>query len=89
MIVAQGVVGLQAPVAGSITEPGITVGIVVSMGSRPAEFVIVPDVRGMSLEEATATLEEAGLSGGQRRDLHVAGAGRVSSSPNCRRRRAR
>lgn len=59
--VAQGVVGLQAPVAGSITEPGITVGIVVSMGSRPAEFVIVPDVRGMSLEEATAMLEEAGL----------------------------
>jgi len=60
-VVPQGVVGLQAPVAGSITEPGITVGIVVSMGSRPAEFVIVPDVRGMSLEEATATLEELGL----------------------------
>ncbi len=59
--VAQGVVGLQAPVAGSITEPGIKVGIVVSMGPRPAEFVIVPDVRGMSLEEATATLEELGL----------------------------
>lgn len=59
--VPRGVVGLQAPVAGSITEPGITVGIVVSMGSRPAEFVIVPDVRGMSLEEATATLEELGL----------------------------
>jgi beta-lactam-binding protein with PASTA domain len=31
------------------------------MGPRPAEFVIVPDVRGMSLEEATATLEELGL----------------------------
>jgi beta-lactam-binding protein with PASTA domain len=60
--VAQGVVGLQAPVAGSITEPGIKVGIVVSMGPRPAEFVIVPDVRGMSLEEATATLEEIGLT---------------------------
>lgn len=59
--VAQGVVGLQAPVAGSITEPGIKVAIVVSMGSRPAEFVIVPDVRGMPLEEATATLEELGL----------------------------
>jgi beta-lactam-binding protein with PASTA domain len=60
-VVPQGAVGLQSPVGGSITEPGITVGIVVSTGPRPPEFVIVPDVVGMSLEEATAVLEEAGL----------------------------
>ncbi len=60
-VVPQGAVGLQSPAGGSITEPGITVGIVVSIGSRPPEFVVVPDVVGMSLEEATAVLEEAGL----------------------------
>jgi serine/threonine-protein kinase len=61
--VAKDVVGAQAPVGGNVTAPGITVGLLVSDGPRPAEeFVIVPDVRGMGLEEATAALEEAGLT---------------------------
>jgi serine/threonine-protein kinase len=60
-IVPEKVVALQSPVGGSITEPGITVGIVVSLGARPPEFVIVPDVTGMTLEEATAALEDLGL----------------------------
>jgi beta-lactam-binding protein with PASTA domain len=45
-----------------VTEPGITVGILVSDGPRPGpEFVLVPDLTGMTLEEATAVLEQAGL----------------------------
>lgn len=60
--VAKDVVAGQAPLAGSVTQPGITVGILVSDGPRPGiEFVTVPDVSGMSLEEATASLEKAGL----------------------------
>jgi beta-lactam-binding protein with PASTA domain len=55
-------VGIQAPVGGNVTEPGITVAILVSDGPRPAEeFVIVPDLRGISLEEASAVLEDLGL----------------------------
>ena len=55
-------VGIQAPVGGNVTEPGITVAILVSDGPRPAEeFVIVPDLRGMTLEEASAALDELGL----------------------------
>ena len=60
--VPKGVVGEQVPPAGSVTQPGITVGIVVSSGPQPTiDFVEVPDVRGMTLTEATATLEKAGL----------------------------
>ena len=55
------VVGFQLPVGGSITEPGLTVGILVSDGPRPPEFIIVPDVRDMTLGDATQSLEEAGL----------------------------
>lgn len=55
-------VAAQAPVGGSITAPGITVGILVSDGPRPVDqFVVVPDLRGLTLEEATAALEELGL----------------------------
>lgn len=60
-VVPEGLVGLQVPLGGSVTEPGITVAIIVSEGPRPPEFVIVPDVREMTLEEATQVLEEAGL----------------------------
>jgi serine/threonine-protein kinase len=60
-VVPDQVVALQSPAGGSVTEPGITVGIVVSQGPRPPEFVIVPDVMGMTLDEATAALEEVGL----------------------------
>lgn len=60
--VAKDVVAGQAPMADSVTEPGITVGILVSDGPRPGpEFVLVPDLTGMTLEEATAVLEQAGL----------------------------
>jgi beta-lactam-binding protein with PASTA domain len=60
--IAKDVVAWQAPMAGSVTEPGITVGMLVSDGPRPGlEFVLVPDLTGMTLEEATAVLEQAGL----------------------------
>jgi beta-lactam-binding protein with PASTA domain len=60
--VAVDVVGGQAPLAGNVTLPGITVGIIVSDGPRPGpDFATVPDVRGMTLEAATAALEQAGL----------------------------
>jgi eukaryotic-like serine/threonine-protein kinase len=56
------VVAAQVPVAGSITEPGISVGIIVSDGPRPDQgFVVVPDVTGLTLEDATTALVEAGL----------------------------
>jgi beta-lactam-binding protein with PASTA domain len=56
------VVGAQAPVGGNITAPGTTVGILVSDGPRPADqFVVIPDLRGLTLEEATDALEELGL----------------------------
>ncbi len=55
-------VGIQAPMGGTVTEPGITVAILLSDGPRPAEdFVIVPDLTGMTLEEATTALEDLGL----------------------------
>lgn len=59
--VASGTVGWQIPVGGSVTEPGITVGIIVSAGPRPPEFTIVPDVRDMTLVDATQALEDVGL----------------------------
>jgi beta-lactam-binding protein with PASTA domain len=60
--VANDVVGAQAPLGDTVTPPGITVALLVSDGSRPGlEFVTVPDLTGMSLDEATATLEKAGL----------------------------
>jgi len=59
--VANGTVGWQMPVGGSVTEPGITVGIIVSAGPRPPEFTIVPDVRDMTLADATEALEDVGL----------------------------
>ena len=59
--IAIGTVGWQSPAAGSITEPGSTVAIIVSGGPRPAEYTTVPDVRSMSLEDATQALEDAGL----------------------------
>ncbi len=60
--VPKGVVGEQVPPAGSVTQPGITVGIVASAGPRPTvDFVLVPDVRGMTLDQATATLGDLGL----------------------------
>ena len=59
--VPQGQVSLQVPGGGSITEPGIAVAVLVSAGPRPPESVVVPDVRGMSVTEATQALEQAGL----------------------------
>jgi len=60
-LVPENVVGFQLPIGGSVTEPGLQVGILVSQGPRPPEFVIVPDVRDMTLADATQILEEAGL----------------------------
>lgn len=61
-VVPLDMVGIQAPMGGTVTEPGITVAILASDGPRPAEeFVIVPDLKGMTLDEATAALADLGL----------------------------
>ncbi len=60
--VPKDVVGAQLPAPGIVTPPGITVALLVSDGPRPGlEFATVPDVRGMTLDEATAALDQAGL----------------------------
>lgn len=60
--VSKDAVGAQAPAPGNVTPPGITVALLVSDGPRPGlEFATVPDVRGMTLDEATAALDQAGL----------------------------
>jgi len=61
-VVPVDLVGAQAPMGGNITEPGITVVLLVSDGPRPDDdFVLVPDFKEMTLEEATAAADEAGL----------------------------
>ena len=59
--VPEDAVGYQIPAGGSVTEPGIEVGIIVADGPRPPEFILVPDVSEMSLDDATELLEDAGL----------------------------
>jgi beta-lactam-binding protein with PASTA domain len=54
----QGIVVSQDPVPGTAVQEGSTVQIVVSKGP---EQVTVPDVRGRSVDDARAALEDAGL----------------------------
>lgn len=57
--VATGLVISQDPAPGELLEPGATVALTVSSG--PA-LVAVPDVVGMTPEDATTALENAGLA---------------------------
>ncbi|VEG26476.1 Serine/threonine-protein kinase PrkC [Actinomyces howellii] len=57
--VTQGQVISSDPGAGTVVNHSTAVAIVVSRGRQPAT---VPDVTGMSLEDATTTLEAAGLA---------------------------
>lgn len=61
--VATGTVISQLPAADSLLPPGSAVGIVVSRGPQPpaASVVAVPDVAGLSAQEATARLTSAGF----------------------------
>jgi beta-lactam-binding protein with PASTA domain len=61
--VAKDVVAAQAPQGGVVTQPGITVGLLVSDGQAPGpDFVVVPDLRAMTLDQATAALQALGLT---------------------------
>jgi|GEM_PF-188326 len=55
----------QDPPGESRLEAGKAVDIVVARGSQPQQTVTTPDVRGLSLAEAQARLEAAGLVRGQ------------------------
>ncbi len=60
-LVAAGSVIDQLPAAGDKVEPGATVGILVSLGKRPAQQVRVPNVVGQTQNEAQERLRDAGL----------------------------
>jgi beta-lactam-binding protein with PASTA domain len=60
--VATGVVSDQFPSSGSTAAAGSEVLIVVSLGAEPSADVAVPDVGGMTAEEATSVLETAGFT---------------------------
>ena len=62
----EGQVFRQEPEAGETADDGSTVTILVSTGPEPTE---VPDVKGMSLEEARATLRDANLRVGEISEL--------------------
>jgi beta-lactam-binding protein with PASTA domain len=75
--VAKGTVIDQVPGAGATVAPGTEVGIAVSQGPRPEEGVDVPDVTGMSAEEASEAVLAAGLEPGQLEVPNEADAGTV------------
>ena len=56
-----GVVISQNVAAGTSVAEGTKIVITVSQGENPAEKVIVPDVRGMSAEEAKNVMQKSGL----------------------------
>lgn len=60
---AAGTVLGQVPAAGAQWETGRPVAVAVSVGPDDGTGVSVPDVVGLSAEEALATLEQAGLGG--------------------------
>ena len=65
--VPEGEVISQTPEAGAEVEPGTTIELVVSLGKAP---VTVPDLSGMSIEEAESALEEEGLVLGDIDEVH-------------------
>ena len=60
--VAPGVVAQQFPAPNSTAAAGSQVAVVVSLGKQPASSVSVPEVTGMTQEEAVAVLEGLGLA---------------------------
>ncbi|SDM74911.1 serine/threonine protein kinase [Actinomyces ruminicola] len=79
--VASGMVISSEPVAGTTVNHSSAVAIVVSLGRQPA---VVPDVTGMSVEDATTTLEASGLTLGAQSEAFsddVASGLVISSSP--------
>ena len=59
--VATGTVLAQTPPGGVYADKGATIEITLSDGPAPANAVTIPDVGGMTKDEATKTLEAAGL----------------------------
>ncbi len=79
--VASGMVISSDPVAGTTVNHSSAVAIVVSLGRQPA---VVPDVTGMSVADATTTLEAAGLELGEQSEAFsddVASGLVIASSP--------
>ncbi|MBE6475122.1 MAG: Stk1 family PASTA domain-containing Ser/Thr kinase [Actinomyces succiniciruminis] len=79
--VASGMVISCEPQSGSTVDHSSAVAIVVSLGRQPAT---VPDVTGMSVDDATTTLEAAGLTLGTQSEAYsddVASGMIISSSP--------
>lgn len=52
----------QTPVKGSKSSMGSTISVIVSMGN---DYAVVPDLTGMTIQEATSTLEKSGLERGE------------------------
>ena len=52
------------PEAGALVKRNMTVNLLISMGPRPAEYVM-PDLEGMGLEEAVQIIEQYGLTVGR------------------------
>ncbi|MDQ7029357.1 MAG: PASTA domain-containing protein [Ardenticatenia bacterium] len=67
-----GLVVAQTPVPGSLVPADRTVRVVLSAKATPVAVITVPDVFGLSLQQATFVLEGAGLSVGQIRQAHDA-----------------
>ncbi|MDP9858940.1 serine/threonine-protein kinase [Olsenella profusa DSM 13989] len=61
--VAQGLVIDQTPDAGQSAPRGTQIDLVISKGPEPAASVTVPDLTGMSAQEADAALKAVGLVG--------------------------
>jgi eukaryotic-like serine/threonine-protein kinase len=59
-IIAKGNVISESPIAGVPAKKGTVVSLVVSKGQ---DLVVVPDLKGMTQEEADAALSDAGLTG--------------------------
>lgn len=79
--VASGSVISSTPEAGAVVNHSTAVALVVSKGRQPAT---VPDVTGMTVDEATAALTAAGLTLGSSSEEYsdtVAEGGIISSSP--------
>ncbi|MDU0349191.1 Stk1 family PASTA domain-containing Ser/Thr kinase [Actinomyces sp. MRS3W] len=79
--VAAGMVISSDPEAGQSVNHSSAVAIVVSLGRQPAT---IPDVTGMNVEDATTTLEAAGLTLGTQSEAYsddVASGLIISSSP--------
>ncbi|TLM97533.1 MAG: PASTA domain-containing protein [Actinobacteria bacterium] len=73
----QGVVFEQNPGPNEPADPGTAVDITISLGSAPASNVKVPDVVGMSQEDAEAAVRAAGLEPRPNYQPRTSGIGKV------------